>query len=157
TTETKAYDAMNRVLSDTVPKTASPVVNLTTWFTYNPSGTILKVTDPRGSGSGDAYYTTTFTYDVSDRKVSMTYPGGSNQQWAYDNAGNLQSRTTVNGETQWFYYDNRNFKYAHWWSNWDNNIVDWCYFDHDATGRLTEAENGTNGWGANIISDVHRY
>ena len=32
TTETKTYDALNRVLSDTVPKTSNPVVNLTTSF-----------------------------------------------------------------------------------------------------------------------------
>ena len=35
TTETKTYDAMNRVLTDTVPQTAT--VNLTTSFVYNPS------------------------------------------------------------------------------------------------------------------------
>jgi RHS repeat-associated protein len=152
TTETKTYDAMNRVLSDTVPKTSNPVVNLTTSFTYNPSGTIQKVTDP------NVHYTW-FYYDASDRKTQMTYHDSSSQYWAYDGAGNLQSRTTVNGETQWFYYDIRNFKYAHWWSDWDDSVrtPDWCYFDYDATGRLTEAENGTNGWGANIISDVHRY
>ena len=34
----------------------------------------------------------------------MTYhDNNSTQQWAYDNAGNLQSRTTVNGETQLFF------------------------------------------------------
>ena len=152
TTETKTYDAMNRMLSDTVPKTANPVVNLTTSFLYNPSGTIQKVTDP------NVHYTWLY-YDASDRKIMMTYHDGSTQQWAYDNAGNLESRITVGGETEWFYYDIRNFKYANWWSNWDDNVrtPDWCYFDYDAAGRLTEAENGTNGWGANIISDVHRY
>jgi len=152
TTETKTYDALNRVLSDTVPKTANPVVNLTTSFTYNPSGTIQKVTDP------NLHYTWLY-YDASDRRFQMTYHDGSTQFWAYDDAGNLESRITVNGETQWFYYDNRNFKYANWWSNWDDSVrtPDWCFFDYDAAGRLTEAENGTNGWGANIISDVHRY
>src|SRR5262249_32415439 len=130
----------------------SPIVNLTTWFTYNASGTIWKVTDARGSGPGDVNYTTTFAYDASDRKISMTYPGGSNQQWAYDDAGNLQSRTTVNGETENFGYDNRNRFSAIAWSN-----VDWRYFGYDAASRLTEAENGTGGWNTNIICDVHRY
>jgi RHS repeat-associated protein len=66
-------------------------------------------------------------------------------------------RTTVNGDQEAFFYDVRNFKYANWWNNdWNNGIVDWCFFGHDATGRLTEAENGTNGWNTNIISDVHR-
>ena len=90
TQETKAYDALNRVLSDTVPKSASPNISLTTWFTYNPSGTIWKITDARASGPGDPNYTTSFTYDASDRKIKMSYPGGSNQQWSYDDAGNLK-------------------------------------------------------------------
>ena len=151
-TETKTYDAMNRVLSDTVPQTAS--ISLTTNFTYNPSGTIWRVSDPKGN-------VTSFQYDASDRKTTMTYPstGGPSadiQQWGYDDAGNLKFRITVNHEEQDFYYDNRNRNNGTWWSNWNNNIVDWRYFGHDAASRLIEAENGTGGWGKNVISDVHR-
>ena len=154
TQETKSYDAMNRVLTDTVPKTASPVVNIVTTFSYNPSGTISSVKDAE-----NRY--TYFTYDASDRKTMMTYPPINNhsdtQQWAYDDAGNLELRTTVNNDQEAFFYDIRNFLYATWWNNdWNNGKVDWHFFDHDATGRLTEAENGTNGWNTNIISDVHR-
>src|SRR5262249_31203797 len=54
-TENKTYDGMNRVLSDAVQKSA-PSVYLTSWFTYNPSGTISKVTDARGSVPGDPNY-----------------------------------------------------------------------------------------------------
>jgi RHS repeat-associated protein len=140
TTETKTYDAMNRVLSDTVPKTTTPLVNLTTWFMYNPSGTIWKVTDPRGSGPGDVNYTTTFAYDASDRKISMTYPGNSNQQWVYDDAGNLESRTTVGGKVQSFTYDNRNRKTGMTWSN----AVDWATYGYDAAARLTIANNANS-------------
>jgi RHS repeat-associated protein len=149
TMETRAYDELNRMTSDTVPKTNS--VNLVTYFDYNPSGTIQKITDPNG------HYTWLY-YDASDRKITMTYHDGSTEQWAYDDAGNQKWRITVNGETQDFCYNIRNFKYANWWSNWDDSIrnPDWCYFAYDAVGRLTEAENGTNGWGANIISDLHR-
>ena len=155
TTETKTYDAMNRVLTDTVPKTASPVVNIVTQFHYNPSGTIDWVKDAENR-------TTYFSYDASDRKIAMTYPAINGQsdtlQWGYDDAGNMNLRTTAGVNQQAFFYDERNFLYAKWWNtDWDNGIVDWIYFDHDATGRLTEAENGTNGWGANIISDVHRF
>jgi YD repeat-containing protein len=83
TTETKSYDAMNRVLSDTVPQTAS--VNVTTSFLYNPSGTIQQVTDPGG-------HQTTFDYDASDQKETMSYPGGiQSQSWTYDDAHNLMS------------------------------------------------------------------
>jgi RHS repeat-associated protein len=139
---------MNRILTDTVPKTNT--VSIITTFNYNPSGTLNWVKD------GENHYTY-FSYDASDRKTTMTYQDGSTQQWAYDDAGNLESRMTVNGDSEAFFYDVRNFKYANWWStDWNNGIVDWCFFDHDATGRLTEAENGTNGWNTNIISDVHR-
>jgi len=126
-------------------------VNIVTALDYNPSGTLNWVKD------GENRYTY-FIYDASDRKTKMTYSDNKTQQWLYDDAGNLESRTTVNNETQAFFYDDRNFMYATWWTpNWDNGIVDWCFFDHDAEGRLTEAENGTNGWNTNIISDVHRY
>jgi RHS repeat-associated protein len=149
TRETKTFDALNRVLTDTVPKNATTTI--TTAFDYNPSGTINSITD------GNTH-TTSFTYDASDQKISMTYHDGSTQQWGYDNAHNLAARLTVNGETEYFSYDIRNRKYANWWSNWDDSVrnPDWCYFGYDAAGRLTEAENGTNGWGANIISDVQR-
>ena len=152
TTETKTYDAMNRVLTDTVPKTSNPLVNLITSFTYNPSGTIQKITDPNG-------YNTWLYYDASDRRVTMTYGDSiSTQHWDYDDAGNLKSRTAVDGTTKNFSYDKRNRLNATTWSNWDDTTrnPDWCYFGHDAAGRLTEAENGTSGWGANIICDVHR-
>jgi RHS repeat-associated protein len=141
TTETKTYDALNRVLTDTVPKTTNPVVNLTTWFTYNPSGTIWKVTDARGSGPGDPSYTITFAYDASDQKINMTYPDGSTQQWAYDNAHNLASRTTVKPvnprETQSFSYDNRNRRTGMSWSNG----VDSASFTYYDDGRLWTASN----------------
>jgi RHS repeat-associated protein len=156
TTETKVYDALNRVLTDTVPQTTS--VNLTTTFTYNPSGTVASVTVPQ---SATVNLTTSFAYDASDQKITMTYPnGGGTQTWAYDNVHNPKWRITVNTQTfeaKYFYYDSRNRLYATWWYNWANNIVDWRYFGYDAASRLTEAENGTGGWGGNVISDVHRF
>jgi RHS repeat-associated protein len=148
THETKTYDALNRVLTDTVPQTSS--INLTTTFAYNPSGTIASVTDANN-------HTTTFAYDASDQKITMTYPNnGGTQTWAYDGVHNLKWRITVNNEAKYFYYDSRNRLYTTWWSNWANNIVDWRYFGYDAASRLIEAENGTGGFGANVISDVHR-
>jgi RHS repeat-associated protein len=150
TTETKTFDPLNRMLTDTVPKDNNTTI--TTTFTYNPSGTIGSIKDGNN-------HITTFDYDASDQKLTMTYPGGSGtQSWAYDDAHNLITRTTVNGETQYFGYDIRNRKWADSWSNWDDSVrnPDWRYFAYDATGRLTEAENGTNAWATNVISDVHR-
>jgi RHS repeat-associated protein len=152
--ETKTYDALNRVRDDTVSKSVNPTVNLTTWFTYNPSGTIWKVTDARGSGRGDPNYTTTFEYDASDQKTKMTYPGGSFQSWAYDDAHNMKSRTTVHGETKYFYNDNRNRKYG---EAWENLSGEWALYLPDAASRLRRAVNG--GWQdgqPTFICDVHR-
>jgi len=150
TQETKTYDALNRVLTDAVPQTSS--VNLTTTFVYNPSGTIASVTDANN-------HTTSFAYDASDQKITMTYPDGSMQQWAWDDVHNPKWRFTVNNEIQYFYYDNRNRLYATWWYNWDDSsrTPDWRYFGYDNASRVIEAENGTGGWGSNIISDVHRF
>jgi RHS repeat-associated protein len=152
TLETKSYDALNRVLTDTVPKTASPLVNIVTTFNYNPSGTLNWVKDGEN-------HTTSFLYDASDQKIRMTYPDNSYQTWTYDDVHNPKWRITVNPgttEAKYFYYDNRNRLYTTWWSDWANNIADWCYFGYDDASRLIEAENGTVGYGSNVISDVHR-
>ena len=155
TTETKAYDAMNRVLTDTVPKDSSTTI--TTTFNYNTSGTINWVKD----GNND---TTSFLYDASDQRISMTYPGGGTQQWDWDNDHNPMWRKTVssgntNSEVKFFYYDNRNRLYTTWWSDWNDTTrnPDWRYFGYDAASNLIEAENGTQGYGSNVISDVHRF
>src|SRR5262249_25363121 len=154
THETKTYDALNRVLTDTVPQTNS--INLSTTFVYNPSGTIASVTDANN-------HTTTFGYDASDQKITMTYPNnGGTQTWAWDDAHNPKWRITVNTQTfeaNYSYYDRRNRVYATWWYNWNDGgrASDWRYLGYDDVSRLFEAENGTGGWGSNIVSDVHRH
>jgi len=145
THETKTYDAVNRIIKDTVPQTNSLL--LTTWFIYNPSGTIQKVTDSRGTAgrtypNGDPNYTTSFTYDASDRRTHMTYPNGQYHVWVYDPAGNLEGRHTVNGEVLYFGYDNRNRKYAELWGDQS----EWRYFGLDAVSRVRDAINGTGDW-----------
>ena len=153
THQTKTYDALNRVLTDTVPQTVS--TNLTTTFVYNPSGTIASVTDANN-------HITSFLYDASDQKITMTYPNnGGTQQWAWDNVHNPKWRITVNTQTfeaKYFYYDSRNRLYTTWWYNWNDSVrtPDWRYFGYDPASRLIEAENGTGGYGVNVISDVHR-
>jgi RHS repeat-associated protein len=147
TTETKTYDALNRVLTDTVPKDNSTTI--TTTFNYNPSGTINWVKDGN-------IHTTTFAYDASDQKFTMTYPNnGGIQSWAYDDAHNLKSHITVSGHTQYFAYDERNRKYADWWDA-NANVPEWRYFVRDAANRLVRAKNGTATWNQNVISDVTR-
>ncbi len=112
------------MLTDTVPQTST--INLTAWFTYNPSGTLYKIIDPNGQP-------TWFTYNASDEKITMIYSDHTQfQSWTYDDAHNLASRTTVNGETQSFTYDNRNRKVT---MRWGNN-ADWANFTYDDVGRL---------------------
>ena len=143
TTETKVYDGMNRLTSDTVPKSISPTVNIVTQFTYYPS-------DGDGNGQsgsllwqvidGNNHYFT-FQYDAFGSKTRLTYPGGvSYQSWAYNNAQNLKSRTTLNGETQNFTYDNRNRKTGMSWSN----AADSATYGYDLVGRLTSASNANS-------------
>ena len=89
TIETKAYDGMNRVITDTVPKEAG--ANILTQFQYYPwnvqSASLLKkVID----GETHSYQ---FEYDPSGLKTKMTYPDGSYRTWSYDDAHNLANRT----------------------------------------------------------------
>jgi RHS repeat-associated protein len=138
TTETKAYDAMNRLSSDTVPQT--PQVSLTTWFGYWPSGKLFWETDPKGQ-------TTYFAYNESDQMIALYYPDPNFlilQTWDYDDAHNLASRTTVNGNTnpssnevQHFTYDNRNRKVSMYW----DNAADSATYGYDDASRLTSAAN----------------
>ena len=159
THESKTYDAMHRVLSDTVPQTSS--LNLTTWFIYNPSGTLWKVTDPRGSGPGDSNYTTTFAYDAWDFRTQMTYPNGSYRTWTYDGVRNLCARGAITANptpspppgVQHFTYDYLNRKVT---MTWTNN-AEWAWFDYDAASRPQTSVNGGPGaWNQNPISTVFR-
>jgi RHS repeat-associated protein len=154
TQETKSYDAMHRVLTDIVPQTGN--TNLTTTFTYNPSGTLQTVTDPK-------YNTTSFYYDPSDLKIWMIYPDAPNPRsyraWTYDNVKNLASRRTVSttspasyGQVQYFGYDDRNRLTTKTWYN----QAEWIWFDYDDAGRLTTAMNGTGTWNTNQISTITR-
>jgi YD repeat-containing protein len=128
TQETKGIDALNRVVWTVVPQSAT--VSLPTWFGYNPSGTIQWVKDGN-------LHVTTFDYDASDQRRKMTYQGGSYQSWAYDDAHNLKTRTTVSGKIQSFTYDNRNRKTGMSWSNG----ADSASYGYDDASRLTSASN----------------
>jgi len=143
TQETKGYDALNRMIWHSVPRQVpgpSPTpstVNIRTDIYYNPSGTIDHVRDAN-------FRITWFQYNASDEKTGMTYPNGSYQSWSWDNAHNLASRTTVNGnsnpgsnEIQRFDYDNRNRKTD---MHWDNN-ADWAHYTYYADSRLNIASN----------------
>ncbi len=157
-TETKAYDGMNRLKTDSVPKSVG--VNIVTQFQYNPwngdpadsghSGSLLqKVID------GESH-NCQFKYNAAGLKTQMTYHDGSSQSWAYDDAQNLESRTTVNNETQNFAYDSRNRKTLEWWNGWPAD-GEWRAFGYDDASHLTLATNGLGTYWTNFIADVRRF
>jgi len=152
TTETKAYDAMNRLITDTVPKEQG--VNIVTQFQYYPynvhSGALLwKVIDGEN-------HTCQFEYDPSGLKTKLTYPDNSSQTWIYDDAHNLESRRTVANEIQNFAYDQRNRKIGEWWDGWPAD-GEWRVFGYDDASHLTLATNGLGAYWTNLIADVRRF
>src|SRR5262249_26923450 len=157
-TETKVYDGLNRLKSDTVPQDTG--VSILTRFEYNPwngdtgdsghSGSLLKkVTD------GESH-NCQFEYDAAGLKTQMTYHDGSLQSWAYDDAHNLKSRLTAGGETQNFKYDNRNRKTREWWDGYPAD-GEWREFGYDDASHLTLAKNGKGAYGNNLIAEVNRF
>lgn len=156
TTETKSYDQMNRVLTDTVPQTNT--INVTTTFTYYP-GNVQYGGLPQQVIDADGHITTFTAYDPSGLKTTVTYPNGDTHGFTYDNDKNLISRRTVNGTTQNFTYDNRNRKITMVWTNptnVSNFTAEWANFGYDAASRLTSAQNGIGAVGTGITSTITR-
>jgi RHS repeat-associated protein len=143
TTETKTYDQMNRVLTDTVPQTST--ISVTTTFNYYPGnvqygGLMKQVID------ADGHITTFTAYDPAGLKTTVTYPNYDTHLFSYDNDKNLITRQTANTTVQNFTYDNRNRKATMYWTN-PNNVsnftAEWSSFGYDAANRLTSAQNGS--------------
>src|SRR5262249_6331125 len=107
------FDAMNRVTQRTVKQTPGP--DAVTKYTYygpgqgQPVGSLKTMQDPHLTGTN--YYK--YEYDTMGRKKKLTYPPETRpnngtqrtEQWAYDNAGRLQTFINRNGDTQTFDYD----------------------------------------------------
>jgi len=156
TTESKTYDQMNRVLTDTVPQTST--INVTTTFTYYP-GNVQYGGLPQQVVDADGHITTFSVYEPSGLKTTVTYPNGDTHGFTYDNDHNLVSRRTVNGRTQNFTYDARNRKITMVWTNptnVGNFTAEWANFGYDAASRLTSAQNGIGAVGTGVISTITR-
>jgi RHS repeat-associated protein len=156
TTESKTYDQMNRVLTDTVPQTST--INVTTTFRYYP-GNVQYGGLPQQVIDADGHITTFSAYEPSGLKSTVTYPNGDTHGFTYDNDHNLVSRRTVNGTTQNFTYDNRNRKITMVWTNPTNVAnftAEWATFGYDAASHLTSAQNGIGAVGTGIISTITR-
>ncbi len=100
-TTTYAYDrAGNRI------RQVSPMGEITTW-TYDASGRMTSMVDPRGNlkGGRPASYRTTYRYDALDRPVKVTDPLGDTTTTAYDAVGNKTKVTDANGNVTRYGYD----------------------------------------------------
>jgi RHS repeat-associated protein len=71
------YDDVGRLLSVTNPK------NETTSYTYYSDGNLKTITDAE-------LRVTTFVYDVLNRQTKKIWPDGSDEEWGYDNVGNMR-------------------------------------------------------------------
>jgi RHS repeat-associated protein len=142
TIEYKEYDSMYRLTKHTVPKTASPLVNIVTQFEYFPAGTLKKVTDGKGQ-------VTSFDYTGYDLRKTMTYPNSSTQTWTYDDANNVLQWKNPGGMFQTFTYDERNRKTSMEWLDANGAEVTWATgkdassFTYDKAGRLSIADNNS--------------
>jgi RHS repeat-associated protein len=139
-----SYDAMNRLLQQTVKQTPDP--DAVTKYTYYPSGLLNTMKDPKlSSGS----YNYSYAYDQIGRKTSLTYPPDSgsvqrSESWHYDIAGRNDTFTNRAGNIQTFTYDALNRPTLFVWN--DGGVTPPVSFGYDAASRTTSIGN----WNAGI-------
>jgi RHS repeat-associated protein len=100
-TTTYGYDSGGNKIRQT-----SPLGEVTTW-TYDGSGRMTSVVDPRGniSGANPGTYRTSYRYDALDRLTKVTDPLGHATTTAYDPVGNKTRVADANGRTTTYGYD----------------------------------------------------
>lgn len=139
------FDAMNRLLQQTVKQTPDP--DAVTKYTYYTSGLLHTMQDPQLVAIGSSY-SYSYAYDNMGRKTSVTYPpavnGGSatSESYAYDNAGHLQTFTNRGGNIQTFTYDALNRTTGFSWN--DSGLTPSVTFGYDVASRTTSITNPPN-------------
>ena len=134
------FDAMNRVLQQTVKQTPDP--DAVTKYTYTTAGLLETMQDPRlvATNSSENY---SYEYDTTGRKKKVTYPLDSfnvrrTEQFSYNTAGRLGTFINRNGKTQTFTYDALNrMKYF----IWNDGLTPRVDFGYDVASRLTTINN----------------
>ncbi len=134
-----SYDAMNRLLQQTVKQTPGP--DAVTKYTYTPAGLVATMQDPRlvAINSPDKY---TYTYDTTGRKAWVIYPPDSGgvsrgEQFIFDTAGRLESFKNRAGNVQTFTYDALNRMIRADWSDSTPDVT----FGYDIGSRLITINN----------------
>jgi RHS repeat-associated protein len=137
-----SYDAMNRLLKQTVEQALDP--DAVTKYTYYPSGLLHTMQDPRLVAISSSY-NYSYIYDLMGRKTRLTYPpatdGGAAtlESFTYDDAGRLGTFRNRAGKIQTFTYDNLHRTHDFTWN--DGGVTPSVTFDYDAASRVTSIGN----------------
>jgi RHS repeat-associated protein len=136
-----SYDAMNRVLQQTVKQTPDP--DAVTKNTYYSSGLLHTMQDPRLVANSSSY-NYSYSYDYMGRKTSVTYPpdsGGVQQTeaWHYDTSGRADTFTNRSGSIQTTVYDALNRPASVTWN--DSGTTPSVSFGYDVASRTTSITN----------------
>ena len=136
-----SYDAMNRLLQQTVKQTPDP--DAVTKYTYYTSGLLHTMQDPMlvANASSDNYF---YSYDTTGRKTGLTYPLDSHgahtsEAWHYDTAGRNDTFTNRNGKIETITYDGLNRITGTSWN--DSGLTPSVTTTYDAASRLKTIVN----------------
>ncbi len=140
------YDENFRKISTKVG-TGTPAS--TTWFHYDAVGNQDYVTDGRGTGSGDANYTTYSDYDERNRKWRLREPLNHTTVFHYDPASNITSIDRPDQTTEYKEYDALNRLITHKVPKENpanNNTVEDSItrFEYYPSGAIWEVTNPNN-------------
>lgn len=134
------YDAMNRVLQQTVSQ--SPTADAVMKYTYYASGLLHTFQDPKLSSGSDNY---SYSYDQMGRKTGLTYPSATpgaspkSEAWHYDTAGRNDTFTNRDSKVQTSTYDGLNRATNVSWN--DSGVTPTVTFGYDAASRITSVIN----------------
>ena len=135
-----SYDAMNRLLQQTVKQTPDP--DAVTKYTYYSSGLLHTMQDPRLVATS-SIYNYSYSYDTTGRKTSVTYPpdssGVQTEAWHYDTTGRVDTFTNRAGNVQTLTYDALNRPTQASWI--DGGITPTVTFGYDVASRTTSITN----------------
>jgi RHS repeat-associated protein len=141
TTTFDSFDAMNRLLQQTVKQTPDP--DAVTKYTYYTSGALHTMQDPRLVANNSSY-NYNYAYDSMGRKTSLTYPPDSgnvqrSESWHYDTAGRVDTFTNRAGNVQTTVYDALNRPTSVSWN--DAGLTPTVTYGYDIASRTTSITN----------------
>jgi RHS repeat-associated protein len=136
-----SYDAMNRLLQQTIKQTPDP--DAVTKYTYYTSGLLASMQDPR-LVANSSIYKYSYAYDQMGRKTGVTYPPDSysvqrSEAWHYDTVGRIDTFTNRAGNIETVTYDALNRLTGTSWN--DNGITPSVTFGYDTASRVTSIVN----------------